>query len=70
MKSTYTYIAKPNTFFIEGTKCKLVDTWNNTLGYGEFLGMAYNKSGEKYHARKLCSFEDFEILKLEEAEGN
>lgn len=61
----YKYIAKPHTWFKEGTEVKFItyittDAENNR--YGLFEGK--NKDGKL--VREVCSYDEFDIVRIEE----
>lgn len=63
------YIAKPDTWFIEGTQCTLITDCRPQLNIGIFSGMRVSEGmpelhpvGEIYEDEEVCSFDEFEAL--------
>lgn len=63
------YIAKPDTWFKEGTECKLIDDYRPGLNSGLFEGLricenpdveaGIPKGTERVDDQEVCSFDEF-----------
>ena len=67
--STERYIAKPDTWFVEGTECELVADGRPQMNIGIFRGKRISEglpelhpAGEEYLDEENCSFDEFEVL--------
>jgi hypothetical protein len=72
------YIAKPDTWFKEGTEAKLIDDYrleDPSLDFGLFEGIkicenpkseSHKIVGEEYQDQEICFFEEFEEIDVED----
>lgn len=63
------YIAKPDTWFIEGTECELVTDCRPQMSIGIFSGVRKSEGspelhpeGEEYMDEEGCNFDEFEVI--------
>lgn len=63
------YIAKKDTWFVEGSECELLADCRPQMGLGIFLGKRKSEGspelhpeGEIYEDEEDCSFEEFEVV--------
>ena len=63
------YIAKPNTWYIEGTEVRLLVDCRPQLNIGIFLGSRKSEGppelhpvGEIYTDEEDCGFDEFEVI--------
>lgn len=60
------YIAKPNTWFNEGTEAQLMEYLHidgDGVKYGLFEGFK-DREGKTMKEAEVCSYEDFDIIDL------
>ena len=64
------YIAKPNTWFKAGTKCKLVSDCESAGGIFRGIRVCSHplsenrKEGEEYEDEELCPWDEFEVKEV------
>ena len=59
------YIAKPRTWFMEGTEVRLIEYLTvdkDGLQYGVFEGLREKIDGEIVRDSEVCSYEEFNII--------
>jgi hypothetical protein len=59
------YIAKPNTWFKEGTEVRLIEYLTvdkDGLQYGVFEGLREKLNGEIVRDSEVCSYDEFNII--------
>ena len=63
------YIARPDTWFIEGTECELLVDCRPQMSFGIFSGKRCSEGkpelhpvGEVYVDEEDCSFDEFEVI--------
>ena len=66
------YIAKPNTWFKEGTEVQLLADFRPKMNGGIFLGKRVSEgdsekhpNGEEYIDEEDCNFDEFEVMENE-----
>lgn len=52
------YIAKPDTWYDEGTEAQLIDDYRPQIDSGLFCGYKNGKLDEE-----ICSFDEFEVVR-------
>jgi hypothetical protein len=60
------FVAKPNTWFKQGTEAKLIEYLHddmNGVKYGLFEGIK-ERDGKLMTEAEVCSYEDFDIIEL------
>jgi hypothetical protein len=72
------FIAKPNTWYKEGTECKLLQEYEEN-GFGLFEGIRiaqedYEKPrheiGEEYLDEEVCTYDEFYIVEIADYKGD
>lgn len=63
------YVAKPDTWFVEGTECELIADGRPQMNVGIFSGKRCSEGspelhpiGEIYEDEEDCSFDEFEVV--------
>ena len=56
------YIAKPDTWFKEGTECKLLDDYSESFDGGLFEGIIIDENGNEKIDEEICDFNEFNII--------